>query len=228
VKTIDNGADGFTATGNWHVQNSKGGFEQDSQFANKAEKNDKTLSTATWTFTGLAAGQYSVSVTFPASSSYASDAPFSVFDGATLIKTVLVNQRSTLGSCSPDGFRWQNLGTFSIQGGTLVVQLTNRANGQVVADAVKIERVTTPPTPPAPPPTPPKPNPDNNHDKGDDKKGHNDHGSNKPSPHKSDPHSSSQRHGKSSPNPSPKHNDPPWLDGLAKDVAKHQGSKPRK
>src|SRR5262249_4652582 len=136
--------------------------------------------------------------------------------------------RSTLGNCSPDGFRWQSLGTFTIQGATLVVQLTNRANGQVVADAVKIERVTTPPTPPAPPP---KPNPDNHHDdhhdKGDDKKDHNGHGSNKPSPHKSDPHSSSH-HGKSSPKPSPKHNDPSWLDGLAKDVAKHQGSKPRK
>src|SRR5262245_14777047 len=226
VKTIDNGADGFAGTGNWHVQNSKGGFEQDIQFANKAEKNDKTLATATWTFTGLAAGLYRVSVTAPASSSYASDAPFSVFDGATLLKTVPVNQRSTLGNCSPDGFRGQNLGTFSIQGGTLVVQLTKRANGHVVADAVKIERVTTPPDPPAPSPTPPKPNPNNHHDKGDDKRDRGDHGSHKPSPHKSDPHSSSQHHGKSS--PKPKHNDPHWLDGLAKDVAKHQGSKPRK
>jgi hypothetical protein len=226
VKTIDNGADGFAATGNWHVQNSKGGFEQDIQFANKAEKNDKTLSTATWTFTGLAAGQYRVSVTAPASPSYASDAPFSVFDGATLLKTVPVNQRSTLGNCSADGFRWQNLGTFSIQGGTLIVQLTNRANGHVVADAVKIERVTTPSDPAAPSPSA-KPNPDPHHEKDNgSKKDDADHGSHKPSPHKSNSHSSPQH--KSGTKPSPKHDDAPWLDGLAKDVAKHQGSKPRK
>ena len=56
VKTIDNGADGFTTTGTWHVQNGKGGFEQDIQFANKAQKKDKTFATATWNFTGLAAG----------------------------------------------------------------------------------------------------------------------------------------------------------------------------
>src|SRR5205823_8424023 len=114
-RTIDNGANGFASTGTWHVQNSKGGFDQDIQFANKAEKNDKTVATATWTFTGLAAGQYRVSVTSPGSSSYASDAPFSVFDGATLVRTAPVNQRSTLGGCSADGFRWQNLGTFTIQ-----------------------------------------------------------------------------------------------------------------
>src|SRR5439155_26246840 len=132
----------------------------------KAEKNDKTIATATWTFTGLTAGQYRVSITSPGSSSYASDAPFSVFDGAALLKTVLVNQRSTLGSCSADGLRWQNLGTFTVQGGTLVVQLTNRANGQVAADAVRVERVTTPePTPPSP--TPPKPDPNSQHDKDD-------------------------------------------------------------
>jgi hypothetical protein len=67
LKTIDNGADGFATTGKWHIQSSKNGFEKDIQFANKAEKNDKTAATATWTFTGLAAGQYRVSVTSPAS-----------------------------------------------------------------------------------------------------------------------------------------------------------------
>ncbi|HMC12044.1 MAG TPA: choice-of-anchor D domain-containing protein, partial [Pirellulaceae bacterium] len=135
VKTIDNGADGFTATGKWQVQNSKGGFEQDFQFANKAEKNDKTIATATWKFTDLAAGQYRVLVTAPSSSSLASDAPFAVFDGATLLRTVLVNQSKGAGEGSADGFKWQQLGSFTIQGGTLVVQLTNRADGHVVADA---------------------------------------------------------------------------------------------
>jgi hypothetical protein len=225
VKTIDDGDAGFSATGNWHVQNSKGGFAQDIQFASKAEKNDKTFAVATWTFTGLDVGQYRVSITIPGSSSYASDAPFSVFDGTTLLKTVLVNERSTLGNCGADGLRWQNLGTFTIHGGTLVVQLTNRAGGQVAADAVKIERVTSTPDPN--PPTPPKPSPDPHHEK-DNGSNKGDHGDSHKTPPRHQPAHSAPQPAKSSTKPPPKHDDPAWLHGLAKDVAKLHSAKPHK
>jgi hypothetical protein len=225
VKTIDNGAAGFTATGDWRMQ-WKGGFEQDFQFANKAEKNDKTLATAAWKFTGLEAGQYRVSVTSPKSPSYATDAPFSVFDGTTLIKTVLVNQGKGSGGSTPD-CQWQHLGTFTIQGGTLVVQLTNKANGHVVADAVRIERVTTPvdPTPPAP--NPPKPKDDHQHqNNGGSTPNHG--GSNKTTPQNhSSSHSQQPPKGKTNSKPAPSH-EPTWLHGLAADVAKHHASKTHK
>jgi hypothetical protein len=157
VQIIDNGADGFCATGPWHVK-SKGGYEQDLHVAHKApdppkkphkndkqaEKFNKKFATATWTFTGLTAGQYRVSVTVPGHSGFATNAPFSVFDGSNLLKTVAVNQSKLKGDAKRDQFHWRELGAFTIEGGTLVVQLTNRANGKVAADAVKIERVTTP------------------------------------------------------------------------------------
>jgi hypothetical protein len=227
VKTIDNGDPGFTATGSWHAQSSKNGFEKDIQFANKAEKNDKTAATATWTFTGLAAGQYCVSVTSPASPSYASDAPFSVFDDTTLLRTVRVNQKQIAGDLAADGFRWQNLGTFKIQGGTLVVQLTNRANGHVVADAIRIERVFETPdagTPaPATQPISTKPHADTPilapHSNG---------ASHKPAPQpKPAPPSTPQNQSKkTNPKPSPKQEFPSG--GLAHGVSSHQQSKSHK
>jgi hypothetical protein len=223
VKTIDNGAAGFTTTGTWHSQNSKNGFDKDIQFANKAEKNDKTAATATWTFTGLAAGQYRVSVTSPASSSYASDAPFSVFDGATLLGTVHVNQKQVAGTLAADGFRWQNLGTFKIQGGTLVVQLTNRANGQVVADAVKIERVTTSTDAGTAPSIAPQPS-SKPHDDKPTLPPQSNSSSHKPAPPpKPAPHPATQNK-KSNVKPSSKHDDPPSHGS----VALHQQPKPHK
>jgi len=229
VKTIDNGAEGFATTGKWHAQSSKNGFDKDTQFANKAEKNDKTAATATWTFTGLAAGQYRVTITSPASPSYASDAPFSVFDGATLLRTVRVSEKQAAGDLAADGFRWQNLGTFQIQGGMLVVQLTNRANGQVVADAVRIERVAPTTDLGTPPPTTPQTSA-----KPSDNKAtlptHGNGASHKPSPPpKPVPHSIPHSPSKKTPvKPSPHHEPSLSLDDLARDVALHQQSKARK
>jgi hypothetical protein len=164
VQTIDNGAAGFTTTGRWHVQKNKGGFQRDMQFAEKAGRNNTKLATATWTFSDLPAGQYRVSITSPRSPSYAKDAPFSVFDGTTLLGTVLVNQKGAplnFKKGRSDNVLWRELGAFTIQGPTLVVQLTNRASGHVVADGVRIERIATvdellllAPPPPAPALTP--------------------------------------------------------------------------
>ena len=60
--------------------------------------------------------------------------------------------------------RWENLGSFTIRGNTLVVQLTNRANGHVVADAVRIEQVMPSPDPPS---CDSHQHDDKDHDKGD-------------------------------------------------------------
>jgi hypothetical protein len=147
TKTIDNGEHGFDTTGRWHRQKYKGGYERDIHFAEKAGKKDKKFATATWTFKELGAGTYRVWLTFPKSPSYASNAPFTVYDGETAIATMLVNQKRGLvgGKTGPakreEGVQWLGLGSFRVQGDNLVVKLTNRANGHVVADAIKIERV---------------------------------------------------------------------------------------
>jgi hypothetical protein len=95
---------------------------------------------ATWTFTGLSTGQYKVLAKWVAVSGNAIDAPYKIFDGSTLLKTTKVNQKNAPSSNQPGGFTipWGNLGTVAISSGTLKVELTDKAKGNVVADMVRL------------------------------------------------------------------------------------------
>ena len=56
--------------------------------------------------------------------------------------TVAVNQRVGPSGFADQGVDWQDLGAeYDVTGGTLTVRLTNAANGFVIADAVRIERL---------------------------------------------------------------------------------------
>jgi hypothetical protein len=136
VRIIDNGAAGFATSGSWYRQTNVG-RERDAHWALRGNGS----ATATWTFSNLEPGQYRVSGTWPGSIVYATNAPFSVYDGGQLLGTVAVNQERASSAFSDAGSRWQNLGTFTIEGQTLVVRLSNAANDRVVADAIRIERV---------------------------------------------------------------------------------------
>jgi hypothetical protein len=72
----------------------------------------------------------------------ASNAPYTVLDGATPRGTVLVNQLAAPNSFTDQsGWTWQDLGTFTITGNQLVVRLSDNANNYVIADAVRIQKV---------------------------------------------------------------------------------------
>ena len=72
----------------------------------------------------------------------ASNAPFTVLDDTTSLGTTLVNQRLAPSGFSDAGATWQYLdGLYTISSSTLVVQLTDQANGNLNADAIRIERV---------------------------------------------------------------------------------------
>ncbi|GAG48283.1 unnamed protein product, partial [marine sediment metagenome] len=71
----------------------------------------------------------------------ATNAPYEVFNGATSLETVPVGQQAAPDDFTDQGAVWETLGTFTITGGTLLVELSDNANGMVVADAVRIERV---------------------------------------------------------------------------------------
>ena len=66
---------------------------------------------------------------------------FGVFDGLLKLQTVRVNQESAPSDFRDEGVYWENPGTFTITSDTLKVQLSNRANEYVIADAIRIERV---------------------------------------------------------------------------------------
>src|SRR5262249_20995451 len=98
-------------------------------------------STATWQFNNLPEGHYDVQVTWPAGPNRASDAKYTVYDGATLLGTVVVNQQlAPTGGETVNGVTFQSLGDYNISSGTLKVVLSNEANGAVIADAVRVDR----------------------------------------------------------------------------------------
>jgi uncharacterized protein (DUF1800 family) len=96
--------------------------------------------TATWTFTGLEPGDYTVAATWVGYASAATNAPFTVRDDTTPLATVRVNQRNDSSGGADGGSAWQDLGTFTITGSRLSVQLSDDANGLLSADGVRITR----------------------------------------------------------------------------------------
>jgi hypothetical protein len=131
----DDGESRHQATGTWQ-RLSGPGYAADVQWAAAGSG-----ATSTWTFSGLASGQYRVAATWTGSQFNATDAPFSVLGGSQLLSTVRVNQQKAASTFTSDGASWQNLGTFTIQGNTLVVRLNSSTGGRVVADAIRLERV---------------------------------------------------------------------------------------
>ncbi|MBI3465639.1 MAG: choice-of-anchor D domain-containing protein [Planctomycetes bacterium] len=88
-------------------------------------------------------GQYRVSVTWPENASYwATNARHEVLDGSTPRGAVTLNQRLAPDDLLDLGFAWEHVGVFNIAGSTLRVRLSAAgADGYVIADGVRIERV---------------------------------------------------------------------------------------
>jgi hypothetical protein len=100
--------------------------------------------TATWQATGLPAGYYTVQVTWNASSNHASNAPYAIYDGNTLLRTVIVNQQSAPSGTTLGGVVFQNLVSVHITSGTLRVVLSDNVDAYVVADAVNVVPIPAP------------------------------------------------------------------------------------
>ncbi len=84
--------------------------------------------------------------TWSVNANRATNAPFTIRDGAATLTTVLANQELAPNDLSDAGASWEELALVTIASGTLVVELRNNANEFVIADAVRIERVGEPPT----------------------------------------------------------------------------------
>ena len=96
---------------------------------------------ATWTFT-VTPGRYRVSATWWAHPNRARNAPYTVYDGASALATVPVNQELTPADFTDLGVGWHDIGgTHDVTGTQLRVVLSDAADQYVIADAVRIERV---------------------------------------------------------------------------------------
>ena len=131
------------------VDNSQPGYsETGSDWLNWASGYGGTLryhaagsgtNTAVWQATGLTPGYYQVQATWNSDNNHANNAPFSIYDGSTLLQTVLVNQRPAPSGTIVSGKAFQKLITVQVTSGSLTVVLSDAGNGYVVADAVRLE-----------------------------------------------------------------------------------------
>jgi uncharacterized protein (DUF1800 family) len=139
MRIVDNTDPDFRAVGSWTVINR--GFQGTAAMATPGQG----TSQAVWTFRGLRPGHYQLAATWPAASRQATNAQFTLRNGTKAFAPVTVDQ-----SQSPSSFRdadttWQKLGDpVRLHGDTLTVALSDQANGLVVADAVRLERVGYP------------------------------------------------------------------------------------
>ena len=137
---IDNGDVGYSETGSWKSGSSSiWNYLYDNRFHGSGDGSSR----ATWNFSGLASGAYEVYVTWSSYSNRASDAPYTVLDGASPVGTIDVDQRANPSGAMLGGRPWQSIGVFNNSSGELTVRLSDDANGVVIADAVRIVRLDT-------------------------------------------------------------------------------------
>ena len=136
VGVLDNAHPGYTETGSgWTDGTSTDSFDG----AHRQHAAGTGANTARWDFTGLPAALHRISITWTADAANATDAPFAVYDGTTLLGTFLVDQTQAPASLEEGGQWWHDLGTFEITSGAITVTLSDDADGIVVADAVRAQ-----------------------------------------------------------------------------------------
>jgi hypothetical protein len=129
VRTIDDGGPGYSEVGSgW--QSVTGGWGGHARTHAKGSGSNKAI----WTFANLPNGTYHVVTQFGSAKKNASNAPFRV--NGTL-RTV--NQQKVPNDFQfPSDGVWEDLGTVTVTNGTVTVELSDAANGEVIADAVRI------------------------------------------------------------------------------------------
>jgi len=136
IQTIDDLAAGNNLTGSWRVGTR--GRDGDVHVASKATSD---TAVSRWTFNNIVPGQYRVYASWSGDRANASNTPITFVAGTQNLGTVFVNQRVASGGYTAAGTNWSLVKTLTLSGSTLRVVLSNNANGNVVADAIRIERI---------------------------------------------------------------------------------------
>lgn len=125
-----------SVAGAWTADSGPMGYHQQRVTAGPGD------SAAMWSFDGLLAGDYRVSVTWHSRSDAGSDIPFFVFDGSSPVGVAVADQSAAPVGDAAAGVTWLEIGTFAVDSGQLSVGLASRLTGAAYAGAVRIERVT--------------------------------------------------------------------------------------
>jgi hypothetical protein len=128
---LDNGAWGYTSRGLWTTNT--GGYGD--TYLTTAPATSATF--AQWRL-AVPAGEYAVWATWVASSADADNAPYQVSDNASVLGTVLENQKQAPFAGTYGGVYWVDLGNFTFNSGMAYIRLSANANGNLAADAVML------------------------------------------------------------------------------------------
>ena len=141
VQVVDDGDAGFSTVGSWSNAAPGNGYQGDLMF----DETGTGTETARWTFSVDPGTSWKVATTWKNSSNRATDAPFTIYDGATAIKTIDINQELAPNDFSYNGANWEWLSSaaYHVSSGTLTVELTDDANEYVIADGVYLQQVPT-------------------------------------------------------------------------------------
>jgi pimeloyl-ACP methyl ester carboxylesterase len=127
----------YATTGPW-VPKQNAGFGGGLDIAHPGTGN----ALARWQFK-VTPGLYQVAATWVAAPGQAKNAPYTIWDGDTLLNTVTVNQRRQPNDFQDADVGWTILGNFYVTGDQLVIRLSNAADGPVVANGLRIVPLTS-------------------------------------------------------------------------------------
>ena len=131
IGLMDNSDSGFLAIGSWSSDTQPSGFTGSDYLQHASGMGEAS---ARWHFAVPEAGDYKLSVSVPVSTNSGTRVPYLVESGMAKSTTVLVDP-------SKANSGWVTLGTFTLENGMAGVTLSNKANGYVAADALRVERV---------------------------------------------------------------------------------------
>jgi PKD repeat protein len=124
---VDNGEAGTSSTGNWQVSGGPDPYGDSSLYSKTAG--------ATYSFDAALHGTHEVSLWWTEWPSRSTNVPVEIYDGNTLLDTVLVNQTA-------QGGQWNVLGTYNFAG-TARITIVSEGTYSTCADAVKFNPIAT-------------------------------------------------------------------------------------
>jgi uncharacterized repeat protein (TIGR01451 family) len=144
LQIIDDGDPGFRSSCCWATFNGTG-HQDDVRYHASGDGSGRAL----WTFRGLTPGaSYEIAAAWAPQANRATNAPYRIYDGSDSIGIVLaattVNQQAAPDDFQDQGSWWEVLAQVTPTGDMLTVELTNAANGFVIADAVRLQQTAAP------------------------------------------------------------------------------------
>lgn len=143
---VDDSDAGFSAEGIWAPASDGESFQAGHLTSSPVD----SFSIATWTFGNIQPGRYQVFASWPVNPHLAAfQVKYSIVDGSTSIGTFVTSQRSHTTSANSANTNWQQItGPITLFNSVLKVTVTNQAQGVVVADAIRLTRLSEAPAQP--------------------------------------------------------------------------------